>query len=259
MYLAEDGHPGRAGAGQAARAPRCAHAALRDGDPYLAWDCPAATSRTSGPPSSSCVTSTPTSTCRGEAIDAPAWHSEHFPISFWPRTASPACWWWRAVSRPRRARSSSAADTRSRSAPAGRKAASPPPPASAAAAAPPPTRAACRATPRGDRARRSRSLPPCGGGLWWGVAARGKWRRLHLQPRHPHPCPLPHGAGEGNARSRDAAHSSSKTPRTSRSSSTATPAAPHARSDGVFRAAARAHAWRGRRVRLGQERHLSSP
>jgi gamma-glutamyltranspeptidase / glutathione hydrolase len=22
-----------------------------------------------------------------EAIDAPAWHSEHFPSSFWPRTA----------------------------------------------------------------------------------------------------------------------------------------------------------------------------
>jgi gamma-glutamyltranspeptidase/glutathione hydrolase len=24
-----------------------------------------------------------------EAIDSPAWHSEHFPISFWPRTARP--------------------------------------------------------------------------------------------------------------------------------------------------------------------------
>ncbi len=24
-----------------------------------------------------------------EAIDAPAWHSEHFPISFWPRTSRP--------------------------------------------------------------------------------------------------------------------------------------------------------------------------
>jgi gamma-glutamyltranspeptidase/glutathione hydrolase len=24
-----------------------------------------------------------------EAIDAPAWHSEHFPSSFWPRTARP--------------------------------------------------------------------------------------------------------------------------------------------------------------------------
>ncbi|MGZ9104706.1 MAG: gamma-glutamyltransferase, partial [Rhodoplanes sp.] len=24
-----------------------------------------------------------------EAIAAPAWHSEHFPISFWPRTARP--------------------------------------------------------------------------------------------------------------------------------------------------------------------------
>ena len=24
-----------------------------------------------------------------ESIDAPAWHSEHFPSSFWPRTAHP--------------------------------------------------------------------------------------------------------------------------------------------------------------------------
>jgi len=24
-----------------------------------------------------------------EAIDAPAWHCEHFPSSFWPRTARP--------------------------------------------------------------------------------------------------------------------------------------------------------------------------
>jgi gamma-glutamyltranspeptidase/glutathione hydrolase len=24
-----------------------------------------------------------------EAIDAPAWHTEHFPTSFWPRTARP--------------------------------------------------------------------------------------------------------------------------------------------------------------------------
>ena len=24
-----------------------------------------------------------------QAIDAPAWHSEHFPISFWPRTSRP--------------------------------------------------------------------------------------------------------------------------------------------------------------------------
>jgi gamma-glutamyltranspeptidase/glutathione hydrolase len=33
-----------------------------------------------------------------EAIDAPAWHSEHFPSSFWPRTGrARACWCWRAA------------------------------------------------------------------------------------------------------------------------------------------------------------------
>ena len=49
---------------------------------------PAATSRTSGSRSSSCGTSTAGMNLQ-EAIDAPAWHSEHFPISFWPRTARP--------------------------------------------------------------------------------------------------------------------------------------------------------------------------
>ena len=33
-----------------------------------------------------------------EAIDAPAWHTEHFPISFWPRTARPGVL---VVERPR--------------------------------------------------------------------------------------------------------------------------------------------------------------
>ena len=57
-----------------------------------------------------------------EAIDAPAWHSEHFPISFWPRTARPGVLVveGRAAGRDRR-RSSSAAATSSRSAPTGRE------------------------------------------------------------------------------------------------------------------------------------------
>jgi len=36
-----------------------------------------------------------------EAIDAPAWHSEHFPISFWPRTRGPACSWSKTACRRR--------------------------------------------------------------------------------------------------------------------------------------------------------------
>ena len=47
---------------------------------------PAATARISGSRNFSCVTFTAGMNLQ-EAIDAPAWHSEHFPSSFWPRTA----------------------------------------------------------------------------------------------------------------------------------------------------------------------------
>ena len=103
-----------------------------------------------------------------EAIDAPAWHSEHFPISFWPRTARPGVLVVEnRVPKATTRRAARAAAIWSRSAPTGRKAASPPPPASASAAAPPPIRAACRATPRDAKEQRhdlvdhrERSAPP---------------------------------------------------------------------------------------------------
>ena len=62
--------------------------ALRDGEPYLAWGSPG------GDQQDQWNTLFFLRHVHGkmnlqEAIDAPAWHSEHFPISFWPRTARP--------------------------------------------------------------------------------------------------------------------------------------------------------------------------
>src|SRR4029450_11583877 len=62
--------------------------ALRDGEPYLAWGSPG------GDQQDQWITQfflrdVNANLNLQEAIDAPAWHSEHFPISFWPRTARP--------------------------------------------------------------------------------------------------------------------------------------------------------------------------
>ena len=89
-----------------------------------------------------------------EAIDAPAWHSEHFPISFWPRTARPG-----VLVVEQRVPKETRDELERRGhivevEPTGRRAGSPPPRATAAAAAPPPIRAACRATPPGGSSPR---------------------------------------------------------------------------------------------------------
>ena len=49
---------------------------------------PAAMRRTNGSRNSSCATFMPVINLQ-QAIDAPAWHSDHFPSSFWPRQARP--------------------------------------------------------------------------------------------------------------------------------------------------------------------------
>jgi gamma-glutamyltranspeptidase/glutathione hydrolase len=62
--------------------------ALRDGEPYLAWGSPG------GDQQDQWVTQFFLRHVHAghnlqEAIDAPAWHSEHFVSSFWPREARP--------------------------------------------------------------------------------------------------------------------------------------------------------------------------
>ncbi len=71
------------------RAPRCRPTlALRDGEPYLAWGSPGGDQQDQWT-TQFFLRHVHAGMNLQEAIDAPAWHSEHFPISFWPRTARP--------------------------------------------------------------------------------------------------------------------------------------------------------------------------
>ena len=71
------------------RAPRCRRRmALRDGEPYLAWGSPGGDQQDQWT-TQFFLRHVHAGMNLQEAIDAPAWHSEHFPISFWPRTARP--------------------------------------------------------------------------------------------------------------------------------------------------------------------------
>ncbi len=62
--------------------------ALRDGEPYLAWGTPGGDQQDQWT-AQFFLRHVHAGMNLQEAIDAPAWHSEHFPISFWPRTARP--------------------------------------------------------------------------------------------------------------------------------------------------------------------------
>jgi gamma-glutamyltranspeptidase/glutathione hydrolase len=88
MFWLEENHPASLAPGKRPRTTLSPTMALRDGEPYLAWGSPG------GDQQDQWITQffLRHVHCRlnlQEAIDAPAWHSEHFPISFWPRTARP--------------------------------------------------------------------------------------------------------------------------------------------------------------------------
>jgi gamma-glutamyltranspeptidase / glutathione hydrolase len=88
MFWLEEGHPGALMPGKRPRTTLSPTMALRDGEPYLAWGSPG------GDQQDQWITQfflrhVHANMNLQEAIDAPAWHSEHFPISFWPRTARP--------------------------------------------------------------------------------------------------------------------------------------------------------------------------
>jgi len=88
MFWLEQGHPGALAPGKRPRTTLSPTMALRDGEPYLAWGSPG------GDQQDQWITQfflrhVHANMNLQEAIDAPAWHSEHFPISFWPRTARP--------------------------------------------------------------------------------------------------------------------------------------------------------------------------
>jgi gamma-glutamyltranspeptidase/glutathione hydrolase len=88
MFWLEEGHPASLAPGKRPRTTLSPTMALRDGDAYLAWGSPG------GDQQDQWITQfflrhVHAGMNLQEAIDAPAWHSEHFPISFWPRTARP--------------------------------------------------------------------------------------------------------------------------------------------------------------------------
>jgi gamma-glutamyltranspeptidase / glutathione hydrolase len=88
MFWLEEGHPAALAPGKRPRTTLSPTLALRDGEPYLAWGTPG------GDQQDQWITQfflrhVHAKQNLQEAIDAPAWHSEHFPSSFWPRTARP--------------------------------------------------------------------------------------------------------------------------------------------------------------------------
>ena len=88
MFWLDDNHPASLKPGKRPRTTLSPTLALRDGEPWLAWGSPG------GDQQDQWTAQLFLRLVHGglnlqEAIDAPAWHSEHFPISFWPRTARP--------------------------------------------------------------------------------------------------------------------------------------------------------------------------
>jgi gamma-glutamyltranspeptidase / glutathione hydrolase len=88
MFWLEEGHPASLAPGKRPRTTLSPTLALRDGEPYLGWGTPG------GDQQDQWITQFFLRHVHAghnlqEAIDAPAWHSEHFPSSFWPRTARP--------------------------------------------------------------------------------------------------------------------------------------------------------------------------
>jgi gamma-glutamyltranspeptidase/glutathione hydrolase len=88
MFWLEEGHPASLAPGKRPRSTLTPTLALRDGEPYLAWGSPG------GDQQDQWITQfflrhVHAGMNLQDSIDAPAWHTEHFLSSFWPRTARP--------------------------------------------------------------------------------------------------------------------------------------------------------------------------
>ena len=88
MFTLDEKHPAALAPGKRPRTTLSPTLSLRDGEPYLVWGSPG------GDQQDQWITQfflrhVHAGMNMQEAIDAPAWHSEHFPISFWPRTSRP--------------------------------------------------------------------------------------------------------------------------------------------------------------------------
>jgi gamma-glutamyltranspeptidase/glutathione hydrolase len=141
MFVLDPDHPAALAPGKRPRSTLSPTMALRDGEPYLAWGSPGGDQQDQWIPQFF-LRHVHAGMNLQEAIDAPAWHTEHFPSSFWPRTSRPGV----VV-----VGSCAGAATSSKSGTHGRRAASRPPRGMGCAAGRPPTRAGCRVTRWGDR------------------------------------------------------------------------------------------------------------
>ena len=88
QFWLEEGHPNALAPGKRPRTSLSPTIALRDGEPHLAWGSPGGDQQDQWI-AQFFLRHVHCGTNLQEAIDAPAWHSEHFPSSFWPREARP--------------------------------------------------------------------------------------------------------------------------------------------------------------------------
>ena len=88
MFWLDEAHPAALAPGKRPRSTLSPTMALRDGKPYLAWGSPGGDQQDQWIPQFF-LRHTHCGMNLQEAIDAPAWHSEHFPASFWPRQSRP--------------------------------------------------------------------------------------------------------------------------------------------------------------------------
>jgi gamma-glutamyltranspeptidase / glutathione hydrolase len=88
MFWLEEGHPAALAPGKRPRTTLTPTLALRDGEPYLACGTPGGDQQDQWI-AQFFLRHVHAGLNLQEAIDAPAWHSEHFPSSFWPRLARP--------------------------------------------------------------------------------------------------------------------------------------------------------------------------
>ena len=88
MFWLDEKHPAALAPGKRPRSTLSPTLALRDGEPYLAWGSPGGDQQDQWA-TQFLLRHVHMGLNLQEAIDAPAWHSEHFPSSFWPRTARP--------------------------------------------------------------------------------------------------------------------------------------------------------------------------
>jgi gamma-glutamyltranspeptidase / glutathione hydrolase len=88
MFVLDELHPAALAPGKRPRSTLSPTLASRDGKPYLAWGTPGGDQQDQWIPQM-LLRHVHAGMNLQESIDAPAWHSEHFPSSFWPRQARP--------------------------------------------------------------------------------------------------------------------------------------------------------------------------